>query len=815
LPKGAVLRLGHTRFRAGVRVTHLAFSPDGRQLASWGNWLYYEARVSVWDVATGAEVSTRTAPENQIAAPAWGPDRGVAALLVGQRFHLWMFGDSTKAAPPGRPGGRGAIVQPAGPPGAAPDPTTFNLLALSPDGRRFAAARAGGVDVFEVKGGAAGQDPFASRGPLPGGAVTGLKFVRDGRALLILTKDEPKGEQLAVVWDVDRGTASDPVPVPTGVGQGSRQVFDAADDGSALAVGLPDGTVKVFDLPAGRERLSVKKHDKPAGGGRLSDVSAVRFVSGGRAILSAGRDNRQLVWDAATGKDLATLNGHASWVETVAVSPDGRRVATAGQDSLIRLWDTATWQPILAAEGPRETIWRLEVSRDGRYAAAGAGDGSYVWDLATGREVPAVPSTNRGSNLLFAPEGDLLTGNAAGDISHFPLPAGPPIAVAPKGSLLDFTPDGTALLTAQGTTVTVWDWPAGRRRRDVAAKGEVKSAAVSPDGRAAVLGPGGPNGGTVIDLGTGAVSALPARWHWFARAAGFMAGGGVVCGTVGIGSARAEAWSLASRSRVRAFEPPPQRPGGQFYLLAFAVSPDGRRAASVHSDGGVAVYETATGQVLAHFQGHRDGAIAVTWTPDGRRVLSAGGDHQVLVWDVSLPALAGLVTPLAAAARPAAWGQLGTLPAKEAVRTMADLAADPDGVAEVVAKLTPAPPADPVALDRLFRDLDDARFAVRDKASQDLEGLGPGAIIGVRERAAKATSAEVRNRAAAFLKQFESDDNSPDRIRYLRGLDILATVNTPAARKVVERLAGGATGTWETAAARQALGPMAALASRE
>src|SRR5207245_5948268 len=99
---------------------------------------------------------------------------------------------------------------------------------------------------------------------------------------------------------------------------------------------------------------------------------------------------------------------------------------------------------------------------------------------------------------------------------------------------------------------------------------------------------------------TGAVGGLPIKLHWFAHAAGFAPGGRLVCGT--IGGAQAEAWGLAARARLRQFEQPPAKPG-HFYQLGFAVSPDGRKAASCHSDGGVAVYETATGQLLAHFHG--------------------------------------------------------------------------------------------------------------------------------------------------------------------------------------------------------------------
>src|SRR5687768_7263626 len=52
LPAGAAKRLGDTRLRPGARIKHLTFSPDGTRLASTGNWMYFEERLSVWDTAT-------------------------------------------------------------------------------------------------------------------------------------------------------------------------------------------------------------------------------------------------------------------------------------------------------------------------------------------------------------------------------------------------------------------------------------------------------------------------------------------------------------------------------------------------------------------------------------------------------------------------------------------------------------------------------------------------------------------------------------------------------------------------------------------
>jgi hypothetical protein len=121
LPDGAIRRLGDTRFRPGARIKHLAFSPDGSRLVSWGNWLYFGDRLSVWDTATGREVYTSPQPEGELADLGWGADGGFAVFPRPNGFHLWAFADAAGKHPPeakeaaAKAAGMGIVAQAATP----------------------------------------------------------------------------------------------------------------------------------------------------------------------------------------------------------------------------------------------------------------------------------------------------------------------------------------------------------------------------------------------------------------------------------------------------------------------------------------------------------------------------------------------------------------------------------------------------------------------------------------------------------------------------------------------------------------------------
>src|SRR5262249_56925007 len=152
--------------------------------------------------------------------------------------------------------------------------------------------------------------------------------------------------------------------------------------------------------------------------------------------------------------------------------------------------------------------------------------------------------------------------------------------------------------------------------------------------------------------------------------------------------------------------------------------------------------------------------------------------------------------PLTAAAADGLWSALGGDDAGAAFAAMADLAAEPDRAVALLRrelKPVPAAPTDD-ELDRTFADLDSQDFTTRDRASRRLAEFGELAVPGVRRRLAKSESAEVRKRALAFLGRFEPAPLWPDRLRQLRGVELLGGMGTPAAGGGVAGMAQGGAG---------------------
>jgi WD40 repeat protein len=90
------------------------------------------------------------------------------------------------------------------------------------------------------------------------------------------------------------------------------------------------------------------------------------------------------VWDAETGRELLTLQGHTTSVWNVAFSSDGQRLASVGGGE-VRVWDAQTGQQLLVLKV--YLSGSLAFSRDGHWLVADR----QLWDATP---LPEEPQAN-------------------------------------------------------------------------------------------------------------------------------------------------------------------------------------------------------------------------------------------------------------------------------------------------------------------------------------------------------------------------------------------------------------------------------------
>jgi hypothetical protein len=165
-----------------------------------------------------------------------------------------------------------------------------------------------------------------------------------------------------------------------------------------------------------------------------------------------------------------------------------------------------------------------------------------------------------------------------------------------------------------------------------------------------------------------------------------------------------------------------------------------------------------------------------------------------------------LAEPLAADVVTALWSDLDSHDGLRAYRALRQLAAAPRQALPLIREhLSSARPPDPARAARLVAELDHERFAVRQRASEELEKLGPLAETALRKTLADRPSLELRRRAERLLDCLEEPSRYAGRLRESRIVPLLEEIGTPEARRLLAVLSGGANEDQQTIDATSAL----------
>ncbi|MCF8275996.1 MAG: OmpA family protein [Flavobacteriales bacterium] len=224
--------------------------------------------------------------------------------------------------------------------------------------------------------------------------------------------------------------------------------------------GSDDGKAKVWDLPTGRQILSLDNKQK---------VTSVAFDPYGRRALSATDKGDINLWLMPSGIQEKTLKGHNKRVTQAVFSNDGKYVLSASADSTVRLWNVETGLMEKIYVGHLAQVNGVSVSPDGNYFVSCSDDGNVLmWEMMTEELVGLFEGhTGPVRSATFSPRGNyIVTGGKDGSVKKWDA--------STSAELLDFklhsssvnsvevSPDGSTIISGSDNGfVYVWDATTG------------------------------------------------------------------------------------------------------------------------------------------------------------------------------------------------------------------------------------------------------------------------------------------------------------------------------------------------------------------
>ncbi len=487
----------------------------------------------------------------------------------------------------------------------------------------------------------------------------------------------------AMVWDVDSGEPGPPflghqAPVYAAAFSPDGGLVATAGYDNRVLIWNPD-EVQRFDISSVVSGESSPEQKYRVLEGHSAAVRSVEFSQDGKLLVTGSNDNTIHVWDVASGESLKILRGHAGRVPACVFSPDGKHVVSASHDRTAKRWNIEGYREVRVfkghvLEGHRDEILGAAFSPQGdRVVTASRDRSAKIWDPADGQELDEFKEGHEflASTVLFFPGSkrivtaatdntariwDIASGTELIAMEH----TGPSAAVA-------LSHDGTWLLTgSDAKEARIWDAETGDLLHTLGGHGsEVSAVAVSP----------GPDNQWILTADAAGRCILwdaktrKVKWEQAMHSRGISAAHFLPSGDRVLTSSldnTVSQWDVKTGEEIRDL-----RLVHPDAVTALAIAPDGRRGLTVCADRIVRLWDLHAHTVLhtlaidrpadedsAEAGAGRDGAAtsserasrqgvsAISFDSTGRQAITVSGDNRVRLWQVTdddhlLPAATG------------------------------------------------------------------------------------------------------------------------------------------------------------------------------
>ena len=396
-------------------------------------------------------------------------------------------------------------------------------------------------------------------------------------------------------------------------------------DGKTLAIIENDG----YTLWSIATRSEIDSHNPIV---EWFEVSPERFLlsQDGTLLVTADEYGNVAVRETKNTKQLRLVTtNYTKPFTALAFSHDGKTIASG--DSTIQLWDTHTGTKQNTMKADAHRIEGLAFAKDNvTLTAANDRENIIQWDITTNKQSAAytLPNTNIAGGGAWFDDG---TSYRPKGLTFTPNSEKLAVKNAEKGQAKPFDP-----------TIEIWEITTDSAPRHliefVVDWGPI---ALTPDGSILASGSDAPDATDLWNTHTGKrIATLKSSKNWIndlliwlrlrhssIYALAFTHDGKTLA--VGTRDKHIQLWNVTDQQHIGSLE------GHKHVVCELAFSPDEKTLASGDTGGKIHLWEFSTRRHLTTFNGHKGYVRTLAFAPDGKTLSSIGGEEgTIFLWNV-------------------------------------------------------------------------------------------------------------------------------------------------------------------------------------
>jgi WD40 repeat protein/serine/threonine protein kinase/tetratricopeptide (TPR) repeat protein len=574
-------------------VSAIAFSPDGRLVASASSRIYGYTQILVWDPSTGDVIAELKEHNYGVDNLAFSPDGQFLASTDGYRLCIWDCSTWRITSKIEKPGQISDFDD-----NGKPETTSWSRALTREEQKWIRWIRGDNVLLHTPTD----EKRLFALGPAFN-QLTGRFAIRKdrGNGVAVTSRGDavPDQDEFSLMYIFDDNMKK---RLTVKENAQTRNPFnrllsiDSSPDGLAIA-GLMERSepirnesstsrtfarIRIWEPSTGTLSETIESHH--AGGW------AIAFSKDGK-WLAAGSGARVILWDAKTYQELGVVGSEAHGVHSFAIDESSQRLAIGGNVGTITIWPLAEARRIIALRdhrSPNKSVTCAAWGPGEAWIVAGYDDGSVLlWSLDRGSKTEVGKHAGRVNAVSVSRDGRLIVSAGEDQLARLhDVTRNREVTVLSGHTSgvtgVSFAVQGDTLVTSSADkTVRMWNTDSGSTVATYEQPAEVSHLVSSADGTRIAWS--SDSSVSIADADTGKVLA-----HWNDHSAS---------------------------------------------VLQLVFSPDGRLLASSSRDGSIRIV-SVDGSESTVLRGHLREVSAISFDAGGKRLASGSHDGSVRIWDV-------------------------------------------------------------------------------------------------------------------------------------------------------------------------------------